>query len=103
MWARGESNQTYTGTVEWGFEVSAFHPNGNCSRPAYWFDSDTPGGGEILQRWLDLGRPRAMRVTFVGDLSSLGRWGHIGGYIRQIRAVKLIDASAADARCACCQ
>jgi hypothetical protein len=99
VWARGESGRTYTGIVEWRFEVSAFYPNGNCSAKPYWFSFDSEASGDIQKRWKEFGKPNALQVTFVGDLSRLGRWGHLGYYWREIRARTLIAAAPASHGC----
>ena len=75
LWAKGERNQTFSGTVEWRFEVSAFHPNRDCTVPSYWLDIEVPAGGDLQKRWKELGRPEALRVTLTGDLSRVGRLG----------------------------
>ena len=85
LWAKGERNRTYTGTVEWRFEVSAFYPNGNCAARPYWLSTEGEAATELHRRWEELGRPGALRVRFVGDLSRVGTWGHLGGYVREIR------------------
>lgn len=38
VWAKGVQHRIYQGTVDLGFEIFAFHANGNCHRPAYWFE-----------------------------------------------------------------
>ena len=76
------------------------HPEEPAQRASRRTIADAPlGQAQAGFRGRDLGRPRALRVTFIGDLSRIGRWGHLGGYVREVRAVKLIDVSATAHAC----
>src|SRR5579859_7034970 len=99
LWAKGERNQTYTGTVEWRFEVSAFYRNGNCAGRPYWLTTEGEAATELHKRWEELGKPHALRVTFVGDLSRVGTWGHLGGYVREIRPRSFLEVSGTPHGC----
>jgi hypothetical protein len=96
---KGEHNRTYEGTLERGFEVSAFYPNGSCSAGRYWFVADEEASREVQKRWSELGRPGTLRVKFVGDLTRLGEWGHLGAYRREIRAHQILEVSRASGSC----
>jgi hypothetical protein len=97
--AKGENNRIYEGRLEWRFEVSAFYPNENCSMHPYWFVKEGAARDELHSRWEELGRPEVLRIKFVGDLSRLGRWGHLGRYWREIRAIRMIEVSTAIGAC----
>lgn len=84
---RPEYGKTYTGLYEHGFERSAFYPNGQCWRPSYWVDAMPE---------LDLPKDSsAVEVTFIGDTTSIGSHGHLGGYIRETRVIKVLAAKPA--------
>ena len=99
FWARGERNRTYVGTVEWRFEVSAFYPNGNCAARPYWLSTEGEATDELHRRWEELGRPGALRVKFVGDLTRFGTWGHLGGYNREIQPHTILEVSGPSHGC----
>ena len=92
--ARGTHNKEYDGTWEFGFERSAFYQGGGCWRTPYWLDptSELSGPSGKLEA---LGNPSAVRIKFIGDTSWVGSYGHLGGYIREIRVVRVIDVQAA--------
>lgn len=92
--ARGTHNQEYDGTWEFGFEWSAFYPRGGCWRPPYWLESTSELSGPS-GKLEALGNPSAVRIKFVGDTSWVGSYGHLGGYMREIRVVRVIDVRAA--------
>jgi hypothetical protein len=89
--ARGKHNEEYQGTWEVGFEQSNFYDHGGCWRTPYWLEP-TP---ELSSRFAALGNPRAVKVKFVGDTTSIGEYGHLGQYLRSIRVVRVIDVEAA--------
>ena len=84
---RPEHSKTYTGLYEHGFERSIFYPDGKCWRPAYWVDAMPE---------LDLPRNSfAVEVTFIGDTTPIGSYGHMGAYIRESRVIKVLNAKPA--------
>ena len=87
---RAERNREYEGTWEQGFERSDFHYAGECWRPPYWL-IPTP---EIHE---ELGKTQtgALNVRFVGDATAIGRYGHLGQYVREIRVVRIIEVRPA--------
>ncbi|HLH07077.1 MAG TPA: hypothetical protein VKW78_07565 [Terriglobales bacterium] len=85
---RSQKQRVYVGTYEHGFERSDFHPNGDCWRPPYWLDGFAPA-------LHGFGDNSAVRVTFVGDATSVGGYGHLGAYIRQIRVSKVLSVEPA--------
>jgi hypothetical protein len=89
--ARGRHNKEFEGTWEVGFEQSDFHPGGGCWHTPYWLEA-TP---ELYSRFAALGNPRAVKVKFVGDTTSIGEYGHLGQYLRLVQVVRVIDVEAA--------
>lgn len=92
--ARGSHTKEYDGTWEFGFERSAFYLGGACLRPPYWLEptSELSGPSGKLEA---LGNPTAVRIKFIGDTNWVGAYGHLGGYMREIRVVRVIDVQAA--------
>lgn len=90
-WARARTGQMLDGTAQWAFEKSQFFPNAKCSESPWWLDPGADGTEEIYKRWEALGKPPAARIIFVGDVSEIGRWGHLGQYWRQVRPRRVID------------
>jgi len=88
---RGKHGEEYDGTWERGFERSDFYYGGRCWRLPYWL---TPTS-ELVGRVDALGNPPAVRVKFVGDTTSIGPHGHLGGYLREIRVLRTIEVKAA--------
>jgi hypothetical protein len=89
--ARGKHNREFQGTWEVDFEQSNFYDGGGCWHTPYWLEA-TP---ELYSRLATLGNPRAVKVKFVGDTSSIGGYGHLGQYLRLIRVVRVIDVESA--------
>jgi hypothetical protein len=89
--ARGKHNKEFEGTWEVGFEQSNFYDGGGCWHTPYWLEA-TP---ELYSRFAALGNPRAIKVKFVGDTTSIGGYGHLGQYLRLIRVVRVIDVESA--------
>lgn len=89
--ARGKHNKEFEGVWEVGFEQSDFYEGGGCWHTPYWLEA-TP---ELYSRFAALGNPRAVKVKFVGDTTSIGGYGHLGQYLRLIRVVRVIDVEAA--------
>ena len=97
LWGLGSRDKMFEGTLQWGFEKSDFHLNGNCSATPYWYDSSKNPTVNLHDRWVELGKLEAMWVKFRGDLSSLGRYGHLGKYWREIRPATVIEVKPATA------
>lgn len=94
LWGMGRKDVDLSGTVQWGFEESAFFPNGDCSKtPFWWSDGPREFEKQLDTRWKELGKPAALVVTVRADLSAVGMHGHLGKYRREIRPLKLITAA----------
>jgi len=85
---RSQKERVYVGIYEHGFERSDFHPNGNCWRPPYWLEGVAP----VLRGTANYA---AVRVTFVGDATSLGGHGHLGTYVREVKVNKVLSVEPA--------
>jgi hypothetical protein len=85
---RSQRQRVYAGTYQHGFERSEFYPDGNCWRPPYWMDGFAPA-------LHGFGNNSAVRVTFVGDATSLGAYGHLGAYLRRVQVSKVISVEPA--------
>jgi len=86
FWAIATKNRTYEGILQHGFERSDFYPRGDCSASPYWFEAKGEAADQLNKRWVELGRPNGLRLRFVGDLTHIGLWGHLGKYKREIQA-----------------
>jgi hypothetical protein len=86
---RSQKDRVFVGTFEYGFERSDFYPNGQCWRPPYWL-VPLP---EIHGRMNSLGS--VVTVRFVGDATSIGSYGHMGTYVRQVRVIRVLDVQPA--------
>ena len=89
---RGSHDNLFEGTLQVGFERSDFYPSSDCSAFPYWYSGSTDDSQNLRLRWKELGSPPAMRVKFRGDLSSLGLYGHLGKYWREIRSTTILEA-----------
>jgi hypothetical protein len=90
--ARGHDMVMIDGVLQHGFEKSDFYDRGDCSRKPWWFDV-SEADHTLHEQWDSLGRPRAVRIRFVGNVSSIGRHGHLGHYRREVVAVHVLEVS----------
>jgi hypothetical protein len=98
-WATGAKNRTYDGVLQHGFEKSDFYPRGRCSASPYWLEPQGDAATELSRHWVELGRPSALHVRFVGDKSHLGMWGHLGKYRRKIQPSKILQVEPSPLLC----
>jgi hypothetical protein len=98
FWAKGERDVMLKGTLQWGFEESAFFPDGDCSSRPFWWEWPNQHDSDLDARWKALGKPAALSVTFRGNLSAFGPHGHLGAYRREVQPIKLISVDSAS-RC----
>jgi hypothetical protein len=101
LYARGRREVALEGIVQWSFEESAFYKDGDCSIRPWWFNESD--AGPILQkglgkRWDSLGKPAAIHIKFSGNVSWLGRYGHLGKYSREVLPISIEEVSRAS-RC----
>lgn len=57
-----------------------------------WPDQLTEDEEAILRA---VGKPQALRLRVLAKLSPVGEYGHLGGYPREVRAIKVLTADAA--------
>ena len=98
FWAKGSRDIVLDGTLQRGFEESAFFLDGDCSNKPFWWEWPNQLDTDLDAKWKALGQPSALRVRVRGNLSSLGWHGHLGVYRRQVQPIALISVSSAS-RC----
>ncbi len=98
FWWKGRRDILLDGTLQWGFEESAFFPNGNCSSKPFWWEWPNNRDSDLDTKWRALGKPTALRVTLRGNLSSFGLHGHLGAYRREVQPIMLLSVRPAS-RC----
>jgi hypothetical protein len=89
--ARGRHNREYDGTWEVVFDRSDFHYGCACWHLPYLLEPTA----ELSSRLDALGNPPAVKLKFIGDTTSIGSYGHLGQYLREIRVVRIIDVQKA--------
>lgn len=97
FWAAGRRAVSLEGTYEGGFETSSFFPGGDCSRRPFSFNWPDEDVYDMNARIKALGYPEALHVQLIGNLSWLGRYGHLGSYRREVWPIKVISVDAAPA------
>ncbi len=95
FWAGGRRQVLLDGTYQSGFEQSAFIPNGDCSKEPFWFNWPDERDYDMNARIKALGYPAALRVKLIGNVSRLGKYGHLGGYPREVWPIKIISVDPA--------
>lgn len=93
--ARGHHMILIDGVLQHGFEKSDFYDRSDCSRGPWWFDvtDTTEASAALHKQWVLLGRPAAIHIRYVGNVSSIGRYGHLGHYRREVIPVQILDVS----------
>jgi hypothetical protein len=90
---RGHKMIVIDGVLEHGFERSDFYNRGDCSRKPWWFNG-LKADATFYKQWDSLGRPATLHIRFVGNVSSIGRYGHLGMYLREVVPVQIIEVSS---------
>jgi hypothetical protein len=98
FWGKGRRDIVLDGTLQWGFEESAFFPGGDCSNKPFWWEWPNNRDSDLDAKWKALGKPTALRVKVRGNLSAFGMHGHLGAYRREVQPITLISVSPAS-RC----
>jgi hypothetical protein len=83
------------GTLQTGPEQSAFFPDGDCSKKPFWFNWPDQFDDDLNARLRALGKPAALRLKLIGDVSQVGNYGHLGGYPREVQAIRVISVDSA--------
>lgn len=95
FWAGGRREVALQGTYESGFEHSAFFPDGDCSKKPFWFHWPDDDDYDMNARIKALGYPAALRVKLIGNVSRLGKYGHLSAYPREVWSIKIISVDPA--------
>ena len=98
FWAAGSRDRMLDGTLQWGFEESAFFHNGDCSKEPFWWEWPNQLDTDLDTKWRALGKPTALHVKVRGNLSAFGLHGHLGAYRRAVQPITLISVTPAS-RC----
>lgn len=98
LWAKGSRDTVLSGTFQWGFEESAFFPDGDCSKQPYWWEYPNQLDKDIGAKWESLGKPPALHLVVRRNLSAFGVHGHLGAYRREVQPIALISVAPAS-RC----
>lgn len=89
----------YAGHLSMGFETSAFTP---CAPGERWWVSGL--GAELSERYRAASKGQDYQPVFLrvrGRLSGTGRYGHLGGYERELEVLEILELRAAqDGDCA---
>ena len=51
FWGKGRRDIVLDGTLQWGFEESAFFPNGDCSIKPLWWEWPNNRDGDLDAKW----------------------------------------------------
>jgi len=95
FWAGGRREVPLDGTFQGGSERSAFIPDGDCSKEPFWFNWPDERSYDMNARIKALGYPAALRVKLIGNVSRLGKYGHLGAYSREVWPIKIISVDPA--------
>jgi hypothetical protein len=87
FWGKGRRDIVLDGTLQRGFEESAFFPDGDCSNKPFWWDWPNNLDSDLDAKWKALGKPPALRVKIRGNLSAFGTHGHLGAYRREVQPI----------------
>lgn len=91
FWTRGRREAPLEGILQAGPEQSAFFPDGDCSKKPFWFHLPDPRVYDLNAKWMALGNPGAVRIKLIGNISWRGKYGHLGGYPREVWPVKVLS------------
>jgi hypothetical protein len=69
---KGRRDIVLDGTLQWGFEESAFFSDGDCSNKPFWWEWPNNRDTDLDAKWKALGKPTALRVKVRGNLSAFG-------------------------------
>lgn len=86
---------TVEGIYQTGPEQSAFFVNGDCSKIPFWLTWPDQLDKESENRLWSVGKPPALRLKVQANISPAGKYGHLGGYPREVEALRVISVHAA--------
>lgn len=90
--------QRFSGSYDWHFETSSFRPDGGGG--PYWLS----GEGDTLERITAAlghsgrGTWGQFHIVVEGRLSEEGRYGHMGGYRRELHVTRVIETRLISSR-----
>jgi hypothetical protein len=87
--------KTLEGILQTGPEQSAFFLDGHCSNKPFWFTWPDRVDSDSEAKLKSVEKAEALRLTVVAKLSPVGEYGHLGGYPREVQAIKIVSVSAA--------
>jgi hypothetical protein len=56
LWGKGRRDIVLDGTLQRGFEESAFFPDGDCSNKPYWWEWPNNRDSDLDAKWESLGK-----------------------------------------------
>jgi hypothetical protein len=82
----------FTGTWDWHFETSSFTTD--AGEGPYWLHAEGDAWDALNAPFSAAGQGAWGRLHLVieGELSTPGRYGHLGAYERELRVTRVIDA-----------
>jgi len=96
FWATGRREVPLEGIYQTGPEQMAFFVDGDCSKTPFWFVWPDQPDNDLDAKLRSVGKPMALRLKLVGHLSRVGKYGHLGGYPREVHAIKVISVNGAE-------
>jgi hypothetical protein len=86
---------TVEGIYQTGPEQSAFFVNGDCSKTPLWLNWPDQLDKASENKLWSVGKPLALRLRVHANISPVGKYGHLGGYPREVDALGVISVQAA--------
>ncbi|WP_395648153.1 hypothetical protein [Terricaulis sp.] len=83
--------QRFSGTFDWHFETSSFRPDDGGG--PYWLSADGDAFEQIAAPLghADRGTWGRFHIVVEARLSPEGRYGHMGGYRRELHVTRVIE------------
>ena len=87
---------TMEGIHQTGPEQSVFFVDGDCSKAPFWFTWPDQLDEDSEKKLRSVvGRPEALRLKLRANVSPKGKYGHLGGFTREVEVIKVISVDAA--------
>ena len=95
--ATPQAKETYSGTLDWSFETSAFRTDDG--RGPWWLSAEGDAWPQVVAPIQNSGAGPWGRVhiTVEGQLSAPGHYGHMGAYERELRVTRVIESRLSSA------
>ncbi|HVY86800.1 MAG TPA: hypothetical protein VG943_16835 [Caulobacterales bacterium] len=90
--ATPQGQNTYSGTLDWSFETSAFRTDDG--RGPWWLSAEGSAWDDVVApiRHSGGGPWGRVHLTVQGEQSAPGHYGHMGAYARQLRVTRVLNA-----------